>query len=461
MISSSGIRIGLAVVVLTSAGLLIGNIMYDNRRYSNIRDKWSELEDMVILHQAPRPSNCLSVSPFNIKVEAFLRVCNIKYMNDFVHYQRHAGGKTTWITHGSEDVGDSQLVVEYLGKKYLKDLNSNLGPMERAIARCVRILLEDHLHWVLLIDRYVDKEGKDLGGPERKGSFVNKITSELARRRVVNHAKEQVQIQGIGRQCRGDIQRTGIEDLQTISTLLGNKPYLVGDRPTEVDCTLFGFMCVIMYLSDEGSIYKTLVEKRLTNLYHHTKRMKAKFFPDWNDLIKEGEEDLPVSEPGTGPGESRPAPDNDSDEDDNDEEVEEQQKDRRPEPAPELAKEVKQETKLEPEPSSESALKSESVKHDDPSPPPPETIKSPEKQPAPVNPPTDLPPTDLPPTLPAAKPVSQPPPVSSKAAHVPAKSSPPMMALGKAASTLTGKFKQTFDAAGKGGKAGKGPGNKK
>ena len=66
--------------------------------------------------------------------------------------------------------------------------------------------------------------------------------------------------------------------------MLGNKPYLVGDRPTDVDCTLFGFICVIL---NTDSMYKTLVEKRLTNLYNHMKRMKAKYFPDWDELLQE------------------------------------------------------------------------------------------------------------------------------------------------------------------------------
>jgi hypothetical protein len=34
---------------------------------------------------------------------------------------------------------------------------------------------------------------------------------------------------------------------------------------------------------------KTLLERRLTNLDHHAKRMKAKYFPDWNTMWKEGE----------------------------------------------------------------------------------------------------------------------------------------------------------------------------
>ena len=44
-----------------------------------------------------------------------------------------------------------------------------------------------------------------------------------------------------------DVQRAGMEDLQAISTVLGDeKSYILGDRPSDVDCTLFGFMCLIL-----------------------------------------------------------------------------------------------------------------------------------------------------------------------------------------------------------------------
>ena len=50
-----------------------------------------------------------------------------------------------------------------------------------------------------------------------------------------------------------DVQRAGMEDLQAISTVLGDeKSYILGERPSDVDCTLFGFMCLI--LQDDSSL---------------------------------------------------------------------------------------------------------------------------------------------------------------------------------------------------------------
>ena len=34
-------------------------------------------------------------------------------------------------------------------------------------------------------------------------------------------------------------------DLRAMATLLGNKPYMMGDKPSLLDCTVFGFLCQV------------------------------------------------------------------------------------------------------------------------------------------------------------------------------------------------------------------------
>ncbi len=57
-------------------------------------------------------------------------------------------------------------------------------------------------------------------------------------------------------------------------------------RPTELDCTLFGFVQCLLLTTQPDCLYKTLVEKRLTNLQQHFNRMRAKFYPDWSDIME-------------------------------------------------------------------------------------------------------------------------------------------------------------------------------
>lgn len=48
-------------------------------------------------------------------------------------------------------------------------------------------------------------------------------------------------MQGIGRHSYADINIKAHKALQALSTILGNKPYLLGDLPDEADASLFAW----------------------------------------------------------------------------------------------------------------------------------------------------------------------------------------------------------------------------
>jgi Glutathione S-transferase N-terminal domain len=70
------------------------------------------------LLQFPRGRTTISLSPFPIKVETFLRMNGIEYVNDYDYPYSPDKHKSPWITVNGEDVSDSQLVVEFLARKF-------------------------------------------------------------------------------------------------------------------------------------------------------------------------------------------------------------------------------------------------------------------------------------------------------------------------------------------------------
>ena len=254
------------------------------KRLRDARKRWAAVDkDLVILHQLPRPLKCLSLSPYPIKLECFLRMRGVEYVNDFDFPKHVDTQKSPWITLNNQEYFDSQLIVDAISRKWHQE--SSLSPKEKAVSRSLRVLMEDHLYWVIVIDRYVNEKGLHLHRDFFPAS--PKLAFEVYRRRAVRKLTGQAYGQGLLRLGKGAVQKQGIEDLEALSTFLGTKTYLMGgDRPSEVDCVLFGFICVIVHTSHEGSVLKTLVEKRLTNLFQHMNRMKLKYFPDWDEIVK-------------------------------------------------------------------------------------------------------------------------------------------------------------------------------
>ena len=117
------------------------------------RQKWISVgKDVVVLHGFPRGKTCLSLSPFPLKLETYLRMNNIKYVTEFKHFIGPKG-KTPWITINGVDIADSQLALEYLAQHFQIDMSHYLDKEERAIERSMRILMEDHLYWWAVIEK--------------------------------------------------------------------------------------------------------------------------------------------------------------------------------------------------------------------------------------------------------------------------------------------------------------------
>ena len=121
--------------------------------YKLEQKKWKSLnKDVVVLHQIPLWNSPMSLSPFVIKLETFLRMNQISYVSD-TKFFTSSKGKTPWITINGKDIADSQLCIEYLNQHFGIDMSSHLSDEERAVARSMRIMVEDHLFWWGVIEK--------------------------------------------------------------------------------------------------------------------------------------------------------------------------------------------------------------------------------------------------------------------------------------------------------------------
>ena len=75
----------------------------------------------------------------------------------------------------------------------------------------------------------------------------------------------------------------GLRDVKDLSDFLADKKFTFGDEPTELDCVLFGFMCMFMFCSPADNVYITKIRKEHSNLMRFADRMKERFWPDWDD----------------------------------------------------------------------------------------------------------------------------------------------------------------------------------
>ena len=76
--------------------------------------------------------------------------------------------------------------------------------------------------------------------------------------------------QGVGRHSKDEILAFAKEDLNALSVILGNQSFFMGDKPTSIDATIYGFLAQLIYVPWLGPL--------LTNLVDYAERMKARYW---------------------------------------------------------------------------------------------------------------------------------------------------------------------------------------
>ncbi|XP_053400984.1 failed axon connections homolog isoform X2 [Mercenaria mercenaria] len=236
-------------------------------------------KDTVILHQFPRGPFAPSMSGFCVKLETFLRMAKIPYQN--VHaYKTGPKGKSPWIEYNGVVLGDSQLIMSYLSEQLEINLNMSLSKEQRATARAFQKMVDEYMYWSVLLERWVYHRGET-------SKTLTKLPSlfvwEIGRR-----TKNMTHAQGIGRHSPEEVDRILEDDLTALADFLGEKKFMFGDEPTEVDCAVFGQVSQVKYHVPETVKARKYLEEALPNLNAYMDRMKETFWPDWEECTTKG-----------------------------------------------------------------------------------------------------------------------------------------------------------------------------
>ncbi|CAG2230122.1 Failed axon connections homolog [Mytilus edulis] len=233
--------------------------------------------DTVILHQFDRGPYAPSMTPYAIKVETYLRMAKIPYKNEH-GFTPSKKGKWPWIEYNGEEIADSEFCIEYLNDKLGIDLDKDFTVKERGIARAFQKMLEENTYWAFVLDRWVYDENwtscKVMKIPSLTGYFIRRQMKKMA----FAH--------GMGRHNPNEVYHIMELDFKALSNFLGNKKFLLGDKPCQADCSVFGLLSNAYWQSFGTPVESTI--KKYKNLCDYCERMKETFWPDWDECITHG-----------------------------------------------------------------------------------------------------------------------------------------------------------------------------
>ncbi|TCO71282.1 glutathione S-transferase family protein [Rhodovulum euryhalinum] len=194
---------------------------------------------MLALHVFAPEMGMISPSPFSVKALLLLELSGMPFTRVPGDPRKAPRGKLPVLVDNGQAIPDSEAIRAHLARAHGFDADAHLTTRQRAEAAAIRALVEEHLYWVLVHSRWIERPA------ETRAAFFGRLPAPLRRpvfalvRRQVDRA---LQGQGTGRHAPGEIHAMGAEGLAALATLLGDGPYLFGDRPSSIDTVIFGFL---------------------------------------------------------------------------------------------------------------------------------------------------------------------------------------------------------------------------
>ncbi len=233
---------------------------------------------MIILYTFGPYFGLPDASPFVMKAMLLLKLAGLPYREDRGGYGKAPKGKLPYIDDAGEIIADTTFIRFHIEKKYGFDFDAGLSSEQKAIAWAVEKMCEEHLYCVGVDVRWRD-DANFAKGPAHFFDAVPMPLRPLVRSLIRRKVVKGLVAQGFGRHSKAEIAELGIRDIDALAAILGDKPYLMGDKPCGADATVFSFLAGIL-----TPVFETEVRaaaERHVNLIAYVKRMSEHYFlPD-------------------------------------------------------------------------------------------------------------------------------------------------------------------------------------
>jgi len=215
-------------------------------------------------------------SPFVMKAQMVLKLAKLSYQENRKGFLRAPKGKLPYIDDDGQIVADSTLIRLHIERKYGIDFDAALSPRDRGIAWITEKMLEDHVYWVLVYWRWLNDENF-YKGPANFFKRAPAIIRPLVIWKVRGNVRRNLHAHGFGRHTEAEMTAMSDRAFESLSQLLGDNRYLMGDQPCGADATAFAFiagsLCPLFHSPAHDKA------RTLPNLIAYRDRMFAEFYP--------------------------------------------------------------------------------------------------------------------------------------------------------------------------------------
>ena len=228
---------------------------------------------MIILYGAGEGFGLPEISPYVTKTEVQLRMAGVPYEKRVGRREDAPKGQVPWIEAGGARIGDSTFIRGFLERTYGIDFDEGLSPEQRATAWAVERMMENHFSWTQARERWLDAANFAKGPAHFFDGMPDAVRDGV-------QAEVQKRIHGtIGRHSDLETVALGVRSLAAIAALLGDKPFLFGQRPCGADATVFALLAAVLTPYFEGELKRRA--EGFGTLVAYVDRLMARFYPEF------------------------------------------------------------------------------------------------------------------------------------------------------------------------------------
>ena len=180
--------------------------------------------------------------PFALKLLKWLDLAGIPYEQVFEDIpSKGPKGKSPWIELDGQRIGDSEAIIELMAQRSGFDIEHDLSAEQRAVSHALRRMIEEHFHMVLEWELFVHPAGveavRTMAARMVPGTLVGPAAAMFCR-----HFRRQLRARGMARHSAQTIAAKGKADLDAVEAILGDKPFIVANRPSMTDVSVYGLL---------------------------------------------------------------------------------------------------------------------------------------------------------------------------------------------------------------------------
>jgi len=219
------------------------------------------------------------ISPFVTKTEVQLKMAGLTYRKARAMPPASPKGQLPFIDDDGQAVADSTFIRAHIERKYGFDFDAGLSREARAQAWAFERMIEHHVYWALVGARWVDPDNF-AKGPAHFFDGAPEDRRERLREDAQFRVAENYLLSGLGRHAPDDDVDLALRSIFALSVQLGDKRYLMGDKPCSTDATAFGAVAGILTPFFSSNLRSSVHE--FENLSGYVDRMMLQYYPEFS-----------------------------------------------------------------------------------------------------------------------------------------------------------------------------------